>query len=965
MAIAGQEVDIVDSGTTTVTPTRGAFALNMLYRHESWEVRRGFGQVAQYDTTMSLNSTGRTQGYRKHLGSTLMRTSFGHDQIVSVFFAHNMNANNLDAARLLNIYVVSIYDITSDTRWEEPMYRHTSELDPQGEDAEAWHAHYETDIDIDNQRWIAAREDEYFFFSEAAINADTDALFFGSRHTGLWVYVPSVFKTARRRFVDTCHQHEWARPYGESSLVYPAGAVVPSSEEGQSFQYFRRDEVDSINVVTALGQRLVYGQDNVVLFSDLGAPAHINTDNFLPIPSDYPITALAEYNGQLLIWTAHETYVYSPTGTNVISGGRLFKVSDSVGCIGPNAWTRVDDLLFFVDTSGVYTYSGQFAIKLASGDVDKFFTDFITNPLTSYFSYNGYTPIQTEQPHTTMQFHPSGVNVSYSAHLRALFVTVPEQNLTMCLSEGKWAVWSYTSSVYVATAGALAASSLPGITQDADNISGFLTFPWLLDGQDDLYLVGSVDQQTFTDEAKIRTNGAAVDIDDDVVDSSYYLLRYGRGGAIDRSVRDEDDRVIAGKYITQTYPPAGVNTLRFYVDPWIAMKKGYVMPNGYVVDDMLSGDPGVWLLPLVLAPPITVLSGGTEVDEYMIHIRFDNTKWKPVVAATSQATETKVDFLLPSERIASAFGYFDPASTPGGNMDATHEVRIYDSGGALDTSGDTIQIAFSGNGLTPASAHGWYTAPSINISPDRRNIMMYIPMRLLNTPAELSGMGLYAPNTVHGGNALPWIGSRARMSFIASAGFIPWEQWTSTSMRKEDSVAQPVDWAYKSARVGDGSQGLKARGCWTTLLSHGKAKSTHYLEPSWLYGMYNIAVASEGKGWVMQVVDATAATPGYAESRDEDTIRTRVLDTSTLYKKTFGTSGNKWGSPASAGVGPTLGTYLIDDQEVDTMATSLSVKGRNFTYMLFGFMQNRAQRIIIESSKALLRVIGGRRRRGR
>ena len=214
-------------------------------------------------------------------------------------------------------------------------------------------------------------------------------------------------------------------------------------------------------------------------------------------------------------------------------------------------------------------------------------------------------------------------------------------------------------------------------------------------------------------------------------------------------------------------------------------------------------------------------------------------------------------------------------------------------------------------------------------------------------------------------NALPWVGSRARLVFATGGGFIPWEQWTSTSMRKEDSVAQPVDWAYKSARVGDGSQGLKARGCWTTLLSHGKAKSTHYLEPSWLYGMYNIAVASEGKGWVMQVVDATAATPGYAESRDEDTIRTRVLDTGTLHKKTFGTSGNKWGSPSSAGVGPTLGTYLIDDQEVDTMATSLSVKGRNFTYMLFGFMQNRAQRIIIESSKALLRVIGGRRRRGR
>ena len=47
------------------------------------------------------------------------------------------------------------------------------------------------------------------------------------------------------------------------------------------------------------------------------------------------------------------------------------------------------------------------------------------------------------------------------------------------------------------------------------------------------------------------------------------------------------------------------------------------------------------------------------------------------------------------------------------------------------------------------------------------------------------------------------------------------------------------------------------------------------------------------------------------------------------------------------------------------MATSLSVKGRNFTYMMFGFMQSRAQRLILESSRAIIRVIGGRRRRGR
>jgi len=962
VAIAGQEVELLEGGTVAVTPTRGPFALNMLYRHEAWEVRRGFGQLAQYDTTMSLNPSTRGWGYRKHLGSRLIHTSFGHDQVVSVFHAYNMTTNNLDGARLLNLYVVSIYDTTTDTRWEEPLYRHTSELDPGNEDAEAWHAHYETDLNTDNQKWVAGRDDEYFYFSDTAVNGDTDALFFGSSHTGVWVYLPSLFRKPNRKFLDSTNQHEWTRPYGESSMVRPVGTVVPSTAAGENFQYFKPDEVDRVSVVGKLGKRMVYGLDHVLLFSDEGGLAQIITDNFLVVPSDYPITALADYNGQLIVWTSNETFVYTPSSGDLVVGGRLMKISDTVGCVGPNAWCRVDDLLFFVDTAGVYIYDGRLAVKLVSGDIDKFFTDFITNPLTSYFTYNGYTQMGTEQPHTTMRFHPSGVSASYSPHLRALLITVPEQNLTLCLSESKWSIWSYTSSVYVATILGTE-SSYPGITQDTDNPDGYVTMPWLLSGQDDLYMVGSVDTQDFTDTAQITTNGSPTDVDDDVKASSYYLLRYGRGGAIDRSVRDEDERTIAGKYKTQQYPPMGVNTVRFYVDPWIPVPKAFVFPNGYVV----TADEEVWLCPLVLVTPINLVSA-SEVEAYKIYVRFDNTEWKPIVEGAAQLISTQVDFLLPSERIASAVGYF--FSTPGGAQDADHQVRIFNSvTGATQNAGNEIRICWSGVGQTPASTYGWYHAPAMNLNADRRARLIFIPMRRTGSTTEVSGMALWAPNTTVDGHGLPWVKSSASApnDYAEDAGFIPWEQWTSTSMRKDDSVAQPVDWAYKSDLVGDGTQGMKARGAWTRMLSHGKGDPEDYVgqggSVDWLYGMYNVAVASEGKGWIMQVVDATADTPGYEESIGEGTLRTRVLDSATLNKKVFGNAGNKWGTTIF-GSG-TEGTTLVDDQEVNTMATSLSVKGRRFTYMFFGFMQNRAQRLILESSKALVRVMGGRRRRGR
>ena len=89
----------------------------------------------------------------------------------------------------------------------------------------------------------------------------------------------------------------------------------------------------------------------------------------------------------------------------------------------------------------------------------------------------------------------------------------------------------------------------------------------------------------------------------------------------------------------------------------------------------------------------------------------------------------------------------------------------------------------------------------------------------------------------------------------------------------------------------------KARGLFTRILSHGKGTVADWLVPNWLYGIFNIAVASEEKGWLTQVmdVDATNHTVAYEEYRSKTTLRTHVKDSGTLYTKTFGADGNKWG----------------------------------------------------------------------
>ena len=90
-----EEVDLLSTGVVADAPTAGTFALNMIHREGAWSVRKGFGQVAQYDTSMSTNprvvmgGASDIWGYSQHLGSYLIRTRFGHMQVVSVLRANN------------------------------------------------------------------------------------------------------------------------------------------------------------------------------------------------------------------------------------------------------------------------------------------------------------------------------------------------------------------------------------------------------------------------------------------------------------------------------------------------------------------------------------------------------------------------------------------------------------------------------------------------------------------------------------------------------------------------------------------------------------------------------------------------------------------------------------------------------------------------------------------------------------
>jgi hypothetical protein len=132
-----------------------------------------------------------------------------------------------------------------------------------------------------------------------------------------------------------------------------------------------------------------------------------------------------------------------------------------------------------------------------------------------------------------------------------------------------------------------------------------------------------------------------------------------------------------------------------------------------------------------------------------------------------------------------------------------------------------------------------------------------------------------------------------------------------------------------------------------------------------LWGVFNTLLAGDFRGWTSQIIDYAGTITGSNQIEriaDKQNIRARVIDSnSLLVNKTFNQAGVTYGNTASA----TAGTYLIDDEEMNIMATSDGTKGQSITYMVFGHLQNRAQKIHIDSIKAVLREVGGRRRYGR
>jgi hypothetical protein len=923
VAVPGKEVEILGIGTTPIQYSNGAFVLNMLYRKGGWEVRKGFGQRAEYTTTFgtrffdglgSAEFSAKPQGLMMHLGSYLYRTQ-EYRQIVSVFSAAFFPCNMQRGQSAVDGYLVQIYDLDTDTRWEEAIYPQTGQSDRAAIQIPFQHGVYETSRGKDYQAFEHGSI-EPFFFAE-----HEDLLFFGCESAGVLFYKPTRFKERKIQQLNNIFFRETASSqFSETSVIRRIEPMKGTAENQRAFSYLTSNTLNGIRDMASMGFSTVVAAGSTLYFSDDESPFAFTTENIVPIPTKFKILAIEEVLGNLLIWTESETWHYTPSQGQVKSAGRLTKLSDMVGCVGPQAVTKLQRGVAWADRNGIYASQNGLQHQVISEPLKSFFNEFITNPVTNFYQASGVSNLSNAQPNSFYRFSPFMVNLTHSPTENILIASFPGENIALTLTEKRWSVWSFQSNVAVAAGGASEVGAQENITN-----------AYIVADAEGLFAIGSVQSQSITDIAKTwnLTSNQFDDVNDDVEARSYYIMEYGRGGSIDRSVDNEDYREPRNQYKPNAFSDVVIN---FLWDKWIKLPVGFTLPGGTAV----TAAQDIFLLPLVHFDTLA-FTGGT-LGAFDISFTFDSANWEPIVRSSPSA---EVDIIIPAERVSSTLGF----GAPGAQVAGQSEVRVYSlPGGAVNSTGQEIRISFTDTasggpaGVTPIRRVGANKTP-----------LLYIPMRRRSMTAEVSGMGL------------------AKGSVAATGNFIFWEQQCLGAIRHaEDDVAQPVDWAYKSVQVGlDTPIRLKARGLFVQMLSHGKGVAADYLDPTWLWGVFNTLLAGDFRGWTSQIIDYSGTITGSNQIEriaDKQNIRSRILDSnSLLVNKTFNQTGVTYGNPAATAAG----TYLIDDEEMNIMATSDGTKGQSITYMVFGHLQNRAQKIHIDSIKAVLREVGGRRRYGR
>ena len=362
------------------------------------------------------------------------------------------------------------------------------------------------------------------------------------------------------------------------------------------------------------------------------------------------------------------------------------------------------------------------------------------------------------------------------------------------------------------------------------------------------------------------------------------------------------------------------------VDAPTRLDAGYVLPMGTTMP--LGG---------ILAPiRIVPLVNSAPPDGVRLAFMFNSLEWQPVcLGAGDTAT---IDAVIPSERLPSRKGWGLESAVPG-----LAEVRVYSSiTGNPDPNGDEIRVYF--DGTTGNALLSWTYGPKLNL-------LQYNLSDLISLPFAPK-----VPNPTGGLNIVPTFSSEYHSGSRAVTGTAI-HMSDPVVLHDSDDIAQPVDYLLRTAQIKDDKYGsqLRLRGAYLRVLTH--AQGLVQLSPSWTHGLLNVNLGSDWKDWASQIVDYQ----GDLQEGTYTTNRVRVKDSNGLMVNRTLEGALLWGEDGSS----TAGNYLVDEEEVDTVAISDSIRGESLSMTVYGHMRDRAARLVFDSVRVLVEKVSGARRRGR
>ena len=923
MATKGTELDVVGSGIHNASiayPTKNSYVQNMIFNNE-WETRSGFGLLGEWDSTLSrLNETTDVfsdfNGYKTHLGSHVMETNFGHRQIISIFFlnayvSQGINERDLTSTpqpvnniientqQQVPTFAISIYDITTNTRWEEILHKMTADIVPLSEnrpysnllqlggDMPYQHGYYASNRDRPYQSVTISFDknpSDNVNFTE--IN---DILYFGSKDIGQYYYKPAAFIGNRSKAIDFLRSKADCKGYSESSLIYSL-KLTPGRF---SARYEYLTSVGAINGLSRLGTRLIYIGERRLFFSDSDRTSSVVAGHALDIPSEYPITGVQEINGNLLIWTRSETFLYQPQSSFFVNNGVTTKISESIGCLSHSSHMKFENTVIWVSDIGVHSNSGGLKVDTISDNIRAFFENFLSNPV-SHFHLNGpLSPGVTalalgEQPKCQYSLNPKGITLAYSPRFGSVFINIPEERCTLVLNNNaEWSIWTYDSITKWAPYGAAE------VPVNFIGVHQFMDCQQILTMDQDIYCVGLDEREAnkITDDsieiwdpaAAPATPGAMVpDTPRDQRFKSYFICEYGRGGGCDRNIDNEDYRYGIGEWtemdLTAAVPIAQGVDRSYSLNHWFdfIIGKPQIQPPGFVIDGVAIENKCA-LVPIQIRVPAElsgIVAQGTDaltegsaspkwyantITNLSLTFQFDRRNWKPSPAAPFVLVEDLNPIMkTPMENLGSGWGGADPGFTMGNQK----QIRLYNiTSGLPSGNGNQIRINWNMNDAgfdtaagavkapmnmqhfilpSPCFLPGGFTAPltdhycPIPASHDQLTTLFWIPFERRNGTDAVSSINIknmqgLMYTNIQNNNA-PVAGS-----FYYRSRNFKWEASeirNSTSAHKEDNVAQSVDWAYLSPPIGiDGADQSKARGLYANISSRGLSNDP--IENSW------------------------------------------------------------------------------------------------------------------------------------